>query len=47
MRGETVKFVIKIFHIGLMQVLVLYSLKSQYYEIIKTLKYCPIYNKMG
>jgi len=33
-----IQFTIKMFHIGFMQVLILYSLKSQYYKIFKTLK---------
>ena len=33
-----IQFTIKIFRTGFMQVLVLYSLKSQYYKIFKTLK---------
>ena len=32
------RFVIKMFHIGFVQVLILLSLKSLYYKIIKTLK---------
>ena len=31
-------FTIKMFHIGFMQVLVLYLLKSEYYKIFKALK---------
>ena len=42
-----IQFTIMMFYVGFMQVLIIYSLKSQYYKIIKTLKYCPIYNKMG
>jgi len=41
------KFIIKMFHRGFMQVPILQSLKSQCYKIIKTLKYRPIYKKMG
>jgi len=33
-----IQFTIKMFHTGFVQVLVLYSLKSQYYKILKTLK---------
>ena len=33
-----IQFTIKMFHIGFMQVLVLYTFKSQYYKIIITLK---------
>jgi len=33
------QFVIKMSHIGIMQVLTLYWLKSQYYKIFKTLKF--------
>ena len=36
-----IQHVIKMFHIGFMQVLILHTLKSQYYKIIKTLK-CSI-----
>ena len=32
------QFIIKMFHIGVMQVLILQALKSQHYKIIKTLK---------
>jgi len=34
--GKT--FSVKMFHMGFMQVLILQSLKSQYYKIFKTLK---------
>jgi hypothetical protein len=33
-----IQFTIKMFHMGFMQVLVLQSLKSQYYKIFKTLQ---------
>jgi hypothetical protein len=33
-----IQFTIKMYHTGFMQVLILYSLKSQYYKIFKTLK---------
>jgi len=33
-----IQFTIKMFHIGFVQVFILQSLKSQYYEIIKALK---------
>jgi hypothetical protein len=38
MQMLVIQFTIKIFHIGFMQVLTLFSLKSQYYKIFKTLK---------
>jgi hypothetical protein len=47
MKLLVMQFKIKVFHIGFMQFLTLQSLKYQYYKIIKTLKNCPIYNKMG
>jgi hypothetical protein len=38
MKLLVIQFTIKMFHIGFMQVLILQSLKSQYYKIFKTLK---------
>jgi hypothetical protein len=39
-----IQFTVKIFHMGFMQVLVLQSLKSQYYKNINIVLF---YNKMG
>ena len=38
MQLSVIQFTIKLFHIGFMPVLILQSLKSQYYNIFKTLK---------
>jgi hypothetical protein len=38
MHLSVIQFTMKMFHIGFMQVLILLSFKSQYYEIFKTLK---------
>jgi len=46
MQLSVIQFTIKMFHIGSMQVLILQSLKSQYYKIFKTLKLTYIRNKI-
>jgi len=38
-----IQFTIKMFHTGFMQVLILRSLKSQYYKIFKILKLSYLY----